>query len=106
MRLDIFILGAGSRVVKRWREKRRERVTGIGTSGLVRGTVGGIEAIRVCDSNCVNEMFLLLTQKLREEVCVEPGYGAADAIAEVFGLGEVVAFVFVNDELGFDAKGF
>jgi hypothetical protein len=100
MRLDIFILGARSRVVKRWRENWRERVTGIGTSGLLCGIVGDIEAIRVWDSNSS------LTQKLRAEVRVEPGYGAADAIAEVFGLGEVVAFVFVNDELGFDAKGF
>jgi len=31
------------------------------------------------------------------EVGVEPGYGAADAIAAMLGLYEHVAFVFVND---------
>ena len=67
MRLDIFILGARSRVVKRWRENRRERVTGIGTSGLVRGIVGDIEAIRVWDSNCVNEMFPHSDPEIRAE---------------------------------------
>jgi hypothetical protein len=34
---------------------------------------------------------------------VEPGDGAADAVALVVGFDEVVAFVFVDDELGFDA---
>jgi hypothetical protein len=34
---------------------------------------------------------------------VEPGNGAADAVALVVGLHEVVAFVFVDDELGFDS---
>jgi hypothetical protein len=36
-------------------------------------------------------------------VGVEPGEGAFDYVAAVFGIGEHVAFVFVDDELGFDA---
>ena len=40
------------------------------------------------------------------EVGVEPGDGAGDAVAIVGGLGEVVAFVFVDDERGFDALRF
>jgi hypothetical protein len=39
-------------------------------------------------------------------VGVEPGDGAASAVANVFWIGEVVAFVFVDEELGFDAKCF
>ncbi len=37
---------------------------------------------------------------------IEPGDGAAGAVALVGGLGEVVAFVLVDDELGFDAESF
>ena len=37
---------------------------------------------------------------------IEPGDGAAGAVALVGGLGKVVAFVFVDDELGFDAESF
>ncbi len=37
---------------------------------------------------------------------VEPGDGAAGAVPLVGRLGEVVAFVFVDDELGFDAESF
>lgn len=37
---------------------------------------------------------------------VEPGYGAADAVALVGGVDEHVAFVFVDDQLGFDAESF
>ena len=40
------------------------------------------------------------------QVGIEPGDGAADAVALVLGLHEVVAFVFVDDELGFDANSF
>src|SRR5580700_495472 len=36
----------------------------------------------------------------------EPGQGAFDYVAAVFGAGEHVAFVFVDYELGFDAEGF
>jgi len=36
----------------------------------------------------------------------EPCDGAAGAVALVGGLGEVVAFVLVDDELGFDAESF
>jgi hypothetical protein len=36
------------------------------------------------------------------KVSVEPGYGAADAVAAMFGLDEHVAFVFIDDQLGFD----
>ena len=37
---------------------------------------------------------------------VEPGEGAFDDVAAVFGAREHVAFVFVDDELGFDAERF
>jgi len=40
------------------------------------------------------------------EVGVEPVDGADDAVAVVLGLDEHVAFVVVDDELGFDAEGF
>ena len=40
------------------------------------------------------------------EVGVEPGYGAADAVAAMFGLDEHVAFVFVDYQLGFDIQRF
>ena len=40
------------------------------------------------------------------KVCVEPGYGAADAITAMFGLHEHVAFVFVHYKLRFDAERF
>ena len=39
-------------------------------------------------------------------MAVEPGNGAADAVALVVGFHEVVAFVFVDDELGLDAQRF
>jgi hypothetical protein len=44
-----------------------------------------------------------LGTKESTEMGVEPGDGAADAVALVVGLHEEVAFVFVDDELGFDA---
>jgi len=37
------------------------------------------------------------------EVSVEPGQSAFDYVAAVLGVGEHVAFVFVDYELGFDA---
>jgi hypothetical protein len=37
------------------------------------------------------------------EVCVEPGQGALGAVAVVGWFGEVVAFVFVDDQSGFYA---
>ena len=37
---------------------------------------------------------------------IEPGYGAADAVSLVGGIDEHVAFVFVDDQLGFDAERF
>jgi hypothetical protein len=40
------------------------------------------------------------------QVSIEPRYGALDAIALMRGLGKVVAFVLVNDELRFNAEGF
>ena len=40
------------------------------------------------------------------EVGVEPSDGAADAVAAMFRLDEHVAFVFVDDELGFDVQRF
>ena len=40
------------------------------------------------------------------EMRIEPSDGTAGAVALVGGLGEVVAFVFVDDELGFDAESF
>src|SRR5436853_3226155 len=40
------------------------------------------------------------------EMGVEPGDGAADAVALVLGADEQVAFVLVDHELGFDAKSF
>jgi len=40
------------------------------------------------------------------QVPIEPRYGSKDAIALVGWIYEVVAFVFVDDELGFDAEGF
>jgi len=39
-------------------------------------------------------------------VGVEPGDGAGDAVAIVGGLGEVMAFVLVDDERGLDALRF
>src|ERR1700720_1333994 len=36
---------------------------------------------------------------------VEPGQGACDDVALVLGIGEEVAFAFVDYELGFDAEG-
>jgi hypothetical protein len=40
------------------------------------------------------------------QVRVEPGQGAFDDIAAVLGVGEHVAFVFVDYELRFDTEGF
>jgi len=40
------------------------------------------------------------------KVRVEPGYGAADAVAAMFWLHEHVAFVFVDYTLRFDAQSF
>src|SRR5713226_6791129 len=40
------------------------------------------------------------------EMEVEPGDGAADTVALVSGADEHVAFVFVDDQLGFDAESF
>jgi hypothetical protein len=40
------------------------------------------------------------------QVGVEPGQGAFDYVAAVFGAGEHVAFVFVDYELSFDAERF
>ena len=40
------------------------------------------------------------------QVAVEPSQGAFDYVAAVFGAGEHMAFVFVDDELGFDAERF
>jgi hypothetical protein len=37
---------------------------------------------------------------------IEPGDSAADTIPLVVGFHEVVAFVFVDDELGFNAQRF
>ena len=40
------------------------------------------------------------------EVGVEPSHGAADAVAAMFGLEKHVAFVLVDDKLGFDVRRF
>ena len=47
--------------------------------------------IRVCES---------------AEMGVEPGQRAFDYVAAVFGAGKHVAFVFIHDELRFDAQRF
>ena len=39
------------------------------------------------------------------EMGVEPREGALDDVALVLGVGEKVAFVLVDDELGFDPEG-
>ena len=40
------------------------------------------------------------------EVGVEPSEGALDYVAAVLGAGEHMAFVFVDNELSFDAERF
>ena len=46
------------------------------------------------------------TTERSAEVGVEPGQGALDDVAAVFGAREHVAFVFVDYELRFDTEGF
>src|SRR5882724_2464801 len=47
-----------------------------------------------------------LSLKMSTKMRIEPGDGAAGAVALVGGLRKVVAFAFVDDEPGFDAESF
>ena len=65
---------------------------------------GSITRVRPSISELISPVPLVFLRSF--QIFVEPRDGAAHYIFKVLGLRENVAFVFVDDELGFDAESF